>query len=123
MKFASADIQFALDGKPLTLRFSARALAALQDHWQLGDLDQVAGKLAEIEQGKLSVQDAAAMLWAGLRTHHPEVTLDEAFDVLDGMGIANFETLLGSAISGASSGGGSDASANPPRPRRGKPGQ
>lgn len=118
MKFASADIQFSLDGQPRTLRFSAKALAALQDHWQIEDLDAVARKLGEIEGGKLGIHDAAAMLWAGLRTHHPDVTLDEALDLLDGMGLANFETLLSSAITAASSGGGDSAPANPPKPAR-----
>lgn len=118
MKFASADVQFSLDGKPFTLRFSAKALAALQDHWQLDNLDQVAGKLGEIEAGALTVGDAAALLWAGMRSHHPDLTLDDATDLLDGVGIANFEALLSQAITAASSGGGGSAPANPPRPAK-----
>lgn len=122
MKFASADVQFAIDGRPLTLRFSARALAALQDYWQLSNLDEVGQKLSEIESGGLSVQDAAAMFWAGLRTHHKELTVDDALDLLDSIGVANFEALLGAALSGAT-GGGSNAPENPPKPRRGSRGR
>ena len=120
MKFASADIQFSIGDRPLTLRFSAKALAALQDEWKLENLDQVAVKLGEIEGGNMSIQDAAAMLWAGLRTHHSDVTVEEALDILDGLGVSNFEALLVRAIS-AASGGGDSAPANPPKPA--KPGR
>lgn len=117
MKIASPDIQFELDDKPLTLRFSARALAALQDAWGLDNLDQVAAKLAEIEAGSLNVQDMAVMLWAGFRTHHSDITQEAAYEMLDSMGVANFEALISKAIAGASSGGGESAPANPPKGR------
>ncbi|MGH9594334.1 MAG: GTA-gp10 family protein [Bryobacteraceae bacterium] len=117
MKFASPDIQFDLDGRPYTLRFSAKALAALQDYWQLENLSAVNAKLLEIDNGGLAVADLAALLWAGLRTHHPDVTIEKADDLLDSIGIANFERLLGAAISGAS-GGGETAPANPPKRKR-----
>lgn len=123
MKFANPDIQFELDGKTRTLRFSAKALAALQDEWGMENLDQVAVKLAQLESNGLTVKDAAAMLWAGFRTHHPEVTVDQAFDLLDDMGLANFEALLGQAIQAAASEGGGTAPANPPRAKSGSRGR
>lgn len=113
MKIASPDIQFELDERKLTLRFSAKALAALQDAWSLENLDQVAAKLAEIEGGSLNVQDMSVMLWAGFRTHHPDITREDAYEMLDSIGIANFEELIRQAIMGASSGGGESATANP----------
>lgn len=115
MKRANPDVQIEAGGKALTLRFSAKALAAMQDHWELASLDAVGEKLGSLETGESTVDDYTAILWAALRTHHPEVTVEAAFDLLDDMGIEGFMEALSTTLSASSAEGGGDASANPPR--------
>lgn len=113
---ASPDVQIVIAGQPYTLRFSAKALAAMQDHWQLDSLDAVGRKLGGLESGNASLTDFTAILWAALRTHHPDVTLDHALDMFDEMGVDGLLTTLGNALGGSTvEGGGDDAPANPPR--------
>lgn len=121
MKRASPDFQMIAGERSLTLRFSTKALAAMQDHWGCKTLNEVGAKLEGLEGEDTTLDDFAAILWAALRTHHPAITKDEAYDLLDDMGLAYFQTVMmeamaGSSSSGASEGGGGDASA-PPRKR------
>lgn len=116
MKRANPDIQIEVGGEAYTLRFSAKALAAMQDHWELPNLDAVGEKLGSLENGSSSIDDYTAILWAALRTHHADVTVDKAFDLLDDMGIDGFmETLADTLGASSAEGGGDDAPANPPR--------
>jgi hypothetical protein len=118
MKRASPDVQIEAGGQPYTLRFSAKALAAMQDHWGLKNLDEVGTKLGSLETGEATLADYTAILWSALRTHHPEVTIDGALDLLDEMGIDGFMDALSDTLSAGSTEGGGDASADPPRPGR-----
>lgn len=111
---ASPDVQIEAGGAAYTLRFSAKALAALQDCWGLSDLDAVATKLTALDSGAVTMADYTEMLWAALRTHHRDVTKEVAFDLLDDMGLPAFEAALGAAMGASSAEGGGDASANPP---------
>lgn len=117
MRFASPDIQFELDGHPhpYTLRFGVESLAVLQDHWQLGNLNAVMLKVATMDGGELVKDDYVAIMWAALRTHHPELSQTDAAAILDFLGLHNLTVLLsksaGAAFSGE--GGGEGATANP----------
>lgn len=99
VKPAVADRQITIGDNSYTLRFSVRAMAALQDHYQLPSLTAVGAKLQDSDN--LSITDMVAMLWAGLRTYHPEITFDEALGMLDDMGIENMQSVLGDAMQGA----------------------
>jgi len=98
-KAASADRQLVVGDCSYTLRFSLRAMAALQDHFGLTSLDAVGLKLQDT--ANLGVNDMAAMLWAGLRTHHRDTTLDEALGILDELGLEGMEAALGPAMQAA----------------------
>lgn len=98
-KPASADRQIEIGEESYTLRFSVRAMAALQDHYQLSSLTAVGEKLSDGDN--LSINDMVAMLWAGLRTHHADVTFEQATDILDDMGLENMQSVLGEALQGA----------------------
>jgi len=115
MRFTSPDVQFQIGEKSLTLRMSAKAWAALQDHWQLENLDLAVSKLAEMEAGTLHARDLGAIMWAALRTHHSELSIDDAFEVLDDLGIPGFMSLVIQCAAAAVPEGGGKASANPPR--------
>lgn len=66
-----------------TLRFSARAMKRLQDHWQLASLSAVGERL----QADLGVDDLAAIWWSFLATHHPQESVETAITILDEIGI------------------------------------
>jgi hypothetical protein len=97
---ASIDQQLVVGDRSYTLRFSVRAMAALQDHFGLNSLTAVGQKLQE-SANDLSVKDMTALLWAGLRTHHPEVTMDQALGILDELGVEGMQESLGKALYGA----------------------
>ena len=116
-KPASQDRQVEVGDETYTLRFSIRAMAALQDHYGLSSLDAVGEKLQD--QENLSVNDMVAVLWAGLRTHHPELTMDDAMGILDDLGVAGMQATLGEAMSSAmpeGDEGEDDKTDRPPKP-------
>ncbi len=115
MKRANPDIQIEAGGASYTLRFSAKALAAMQDHWELPTLDAVVEKLNQLETGEVTIADYTAILWAALRTHHAIVTMDQALDIFDDMGVDGLTSAITDAMSAGSAEGGSDASGNPPK--------
>ena len=118
MRFVRPDVQFQIeDGPAYTARMSVEGWAALQEHWDLSNLDATVQRLGEVEGGKFPVSDISSILWAMLRTHHPEVTLEEARRMADDMGIPNFLSLTGrcAAASLPDGEGGGKAPANPLR--------
>ncbi|HSH40544.1 MAG TPA: GTA-gp10 family protein [Arenicellales bacterium] len=96
---ASPDRTIEVNGTTYTLRFSIRAMAALQDHYGLPSLDAVGKKLQDTEN--LSIEDMVAIMWAGLRTHHRDLTMDDALDMLDELGVNGMQQTLGEAMAGA----------------------
>lgn len=102
-KPATPDRQIVIDRdgeqQTYTLRFSIRAMAALQDHYGLASLDAVGRKLQDTEN--LAIQDMVAIMWAGLRTHHRDMTMDHAMDILDELGVEGMQRTLGEAMDGA----------------------
>lgn len=113
-----ADRQITVGGQTYTLRFSIRALACLQEHYGLESIDAVGHRLADTE--KFGVEDLIAIVWAGLRTHHREVDKEQVLDMLDEVGVAGIEGVVGDAFAAASGeaskGGGDDG--HPPKPGR-----
>jgi hypothetical protein len=106
-KPASADRTLVVGGRSYTLRFSIRAMAALQDHYDLQSLDAVGKKLQDT--ANISIDDMVAIMWAGLRTHHRDTTMEDALDILDELGMEGMQKTLGEAMAGAMPDGGSDA--------------
>lgn len=115
-----ADRQFTLGGETYTLRFSVRAMGALQDHFGLKSLNQVGERLQQLG-ADLGVEDLAAVLWAGLRSHHPEISKDDALGLLDDAGLDGLDSVVGEAFAAAAPDdadraggeGGGGSSANP----------
>lgn len=121
MKFANPDIQFSVEGGgSYTLRLGAVAIAALQDHWKLANFDETMEQITLLEGKELSIGDYTAILWAGLRTHHANLTMDDALEIFDVIGVQGLTLLMVQAASAAFTGGGGTAPGNPPRkaPRR-----
>lgn len=82
---ASADRPVTVGERSLTLRYSLKAFAALQDHFGAKSINGVVAKLNEIGED-LSVDDLVALFYAGLRSHHPDVSPEDTLDMLDELG-------------------------------------
>lgn len=94
---------FKANGKEYRLRYSVRAIATLQDHYELDSLDAVGDHLKELgKTGKIGVKDLQAILYAGLRAHHREVDMEEVLDIMDEIGLEASQTMIGSTFTAAS---------------------
>lgn len=87
------------DGRTFTIRYSIRAQAALQKHFGLPSLAAVGARLSD--GANLGVDDIVALLWAGLRTHHPEMGLDDAMEIADDLGPAGLMAFVQGAFGAA----------------------
>ena len=100
------------DGRTLTLRRDLRAIAAAE---VAADVS-IKTMSESIERGGPSLEYTAALLFGTLRRHHPEITFDEAFDLLESDADA-----LNAGMNAATKGGAAPARANPPRAAKRKP--
>jgi hypothetical protein len=88
---ASPDVQIIIDGQPYTLRFSMCAHVTLQDYYDDATFEEVAARL----QTKLKARDVVAFSWAGMRTHHPDLTWDDALHLVDKYGM---QAMVGAVV-------------------------
>jgi hypothetical protein len=73
------DVSFETGEKTYTMRFSANALCELEDALEMG-VNAVAKQLANPESMRLKM--VRVVFWAGLRDHHPEITLHQAGEII-----------------------------------------
>ena len=97
MEINSQDQQVTLAGKTWTLRYSVKAMLALKDAWQLKSDGEIAARL---EQSK-SMDDFITTIWAGMRTHHPEMSRDDVLVLLDDSGLELVKQTADNAIAAA----------------------
>ena len=69
------EVSFTVDGKAYKAVLNTNALCALEK--ELG---------AKVHSLENSLTTTRAVLWAGLRKHHPEVTLEATADLMDELG-------------------------------------
>lgn len=106
------DVQIELGGRSLTLRYSIKATLALKERWGLDNDREVQARMA-----KATMAEFIDIVWAGLRTHHKEITHDEVVDMLDDAGAEGLTDMVTAAL---------EASVAPDdnsRPRAGQPDQ
>lgn len=88
-------VAFQVGDRALTLRFSVNALCELED--LLGEpVAKIAAKLEDAENIKLSM--VRAIVWAGLRDYHAEVSLAAAGEIVDEAGIPDAMEKVGKAL-------------------------
>lgn len=117
-KPASQDKQITLGGKSLTLRFSARAVLALQDLWGLESEDEV---MARLKTPKSKISDFVDLVWASLRTHHPEVSREEVLAMVDDSGLDGLAASAKDLIAASMPPPAAASSENPPAAAAKKP--
>lgn len=74
------DVSFEVEGKTYTLRYNHRALVKMETALNKG-LMQIMTEMSKPETLRLGT--TAVLLWAGLQKHHPQITQDQAVDLLD----------------------------------------
>lgn len=86
---AQGEAMLVSDGKELTLRYDFDALCAVEDAADkaIGDV------LIELSQGSPRLTTVRALIYGGLREHHPEVTLKEAGELFLSDGPAVSEAM------------------------------
>ena len=70
--------QIVIDGEPLTLRLDFRAITIMEGALQ-SDMPSI---VANFRSGRPQLSVLGQMLWAMLREHHSEVTLDQAAGIM-----------------------------------------
>lgn len=84
---ARPEITLTLSGKDYTGVFSTAAFCALEEKTGLNALDGATWQ-------NINLSTVTVMIWAALRTHHPEITLDFVRDNLDLSDIPNISAKL-----------------------------
>ena len=75
------------DGQTYTLSYSVNALCELEDATGK-DLTDIAQHFAELARGgKIPMRMTRALVWAGLRDHHPEITQEDAGRIMTVVGV------------------------------------
>ena len=88
------EASFEADGRTYRLLYIWNAAA---------EFEEVAGRplsdaLLDVAREKLSAKSLRAMLWAGLREHHGDVTLQEAGRLIDRIGRREAQRVMGVAL-------------------------
>lgn len=124
---AAIDRQVTLGERTLTLRYGLKAMAAMQDHYGLASLDEVGARMQDTSS--MSAEDLVAFVYAGTRSHHPELTAEEVMDLLDAAGLESLGRVIGEAFeaaadpgsgSGAGQSGAEGGGENPPTAAAGR---
>ena len=109
------DRQVTIGGKAFTLRFSLKAIAALQEIFGTVSLSETVARLSDFKShGAL---DWVGIFWAGCISHHPDLTIQDVMTLLDENGIDAAIEPLTTAFT-ASLPSTDDAPANPQTPRK-----
>jgi hypothetical protein len=103
----SRDLPLSYAGKNWVLRFSTRAASRLKDHWNFstdpeGTPNRRTGdaKLAE-RLGLVELEDIPIMLWACLRSNHPDVTVEDVEEMVDEFGVTALQPILSKVLEAA----------------------
>lgn len=99
------DRQITLGGQTYTVRFSIRAMLALKQRWGLEKESDV-----ERRMKAAGMEDFIVILWAGLQTHHPELTEAQVLGWMDDGGLDGIVAIQEAV----------EAAAPPERPKRGQ---
>lgn len=107
-----AEVKLA-DGRILRLAFDANAWVEVED---------LLGKptpeiIDELQSGKAYMRTQRALMWGGLRKHHPEIEIKEAGELLTEAAEQMSKALQG-GMPQDGEGGQAEGESDPPRPKR-----
>ena len=81
--------------KEYTFRLGANALCRFERETSLP-----IGKLSGLNVENIEIRVVRALIWAGLKDHHPEMTIDMAGDVIDEIGMPQVIKVMGDGMAG-----------------------
>jgi hypothetical protein len=90
---ARGEVGFKAGDAVYTLKFSTNAICELEDHLDKG-LNTIVANMERLTTVR-------ALLWAGMRAHHPDVTLKQAGEMIDRVGMAPATEAIGKALTAA----------------------
>lgn len=95
------EVDFSVNGKTYTLRYTTNALCELEDALDCG-LPEIVERVRDPKSVRLST--VRALVWAGLREHHPTITLHEAGTLVGEYGMMETLHKVGDAFQRAFTG-------------------
>ena len=92
------EVSFTAEGKAYRFILSVNALCELEDAVGDGAMNIF---MAQNDPSRLKIKTARAVFWAGLRDHHPDMTLEEAGRLVGVIGFQRVNELVAEAINAA----------------------
>jgi len=89
------EVSFEANERSYTMRFSANALCELEDVLNMG-VNDVAEQMSKPKN--LRIKTVRGIFWAGLRDHHPEITIQKAGDIIQDISLPRCLELIGKAF-------------------------
>lgn len=91
-------VALSADGRVYTLSFSINALCELED--AVGEtVNAIAAQMSDGSRVKLKT--IRTLVWAALRDHHPETSLEDAGDIIGAAGVPAAMEAIGEAFAKA----------------------
>ncbi|WP_396190307.1 GTA-gp10 family protein [Flavobacterium sp.] len=90
---ARGEVALAVADTEYTLKFSTNAICELEDRLDKG-LNLIVANMERLTTVR-------ALLWAGLRAKHPDVTITQAGEIIDRIGMAQATEVIGKALTAA----------------------
>lgn len=87
------EVAFKVADAEYTLKFSTNAICELEERLDKG-LNVIVANMERLTTVR-------ALLWAGLRAKHPEVTIQQAGEMIDRSGMAAATEIIGKALTAA----------------------
>lgn len=89
------EVELRVGAETFTIRLAANALVIAEDLLDKG-VSEIADMLSDATAFRLGT--ARALLFAGLREHHPNLSLDDAGEIIGAIGIPAVVTKLGESM-------------------------
>lgn len=106
------EIPVVADGVSYTLRLGMNAIVEIESSLDIG-----IAQVTELFAGEgLKVGNMRLVLWAALREHHPDLTIEDAGEIMGHIGLAETIAKLGAALEAAFPNAKEDK--KPSRPRK-----
>lgn len=91
------EVDLDVGGKTFTLRLGSNALASIEETLGI-DLTEI---IEQFQSGRVKLSLLRGVLFGALREHHKDVSLFDAGDILDKVGVATATTAIGEAFNRA----------------------
>lgn len=90
---ARGEVAFTVADTEYTLKYSTNAICELEDRLNAG-LNTIVGHMDRLSTVR-------GMLWAGLRAKHPDITIQQAGEIIDKCGMIAATEVIGKALKAA----------------------